>query len=310
MNNDTNISYAKTLLEQNHLVGFPTETVYGLGANAHNEQAVSLIFTTKSRPEFNPLIIHVYDLEQAKIYGKFNISATLLAKTFWAGALTLVVPKQENAPICSLANAGLDSIALRVPSHPIAQKLLRTLPFSLAAPSANLSGYLSPTSYAHVKKSLEDVFVIDGGKTTFGLESTIISCLEETPILLRKGSLSRDDIESVIKKPLPDLPEHSDKNARLAPGRLAKHYAPKAKLRLNATHIDNDESLLAFGNKLPDYPSAMINLSKTGNLPEAATNLFSALHELEEVSDKIAIMPIPNHGLGEAINDRLQRAAK
>ncbi|MDD9798456.1 MAG: L-threonylcarbamoyladenylate synthase [Alphaproteobacteria bacterium] len=324
-NADT-IKQAAKQIKKGGLVAFPTETVYGLGADARNDKAITAIYQAKARPRFNPLITHIGDLAQAQQYGLFNDMAQHLAQQFWPGALTLIVPRQADCAIGALASAGLPSLALRVPNHPIAQALLAEAGCPLAAPSANVSGRLSPVTAEHVAATLPDIMILDGGQCALGLESTIIGCLDDRPILLRKGAIARQTIELAIGLPLAYLPDTEEAKAtqnnkdthdkegaaRLAPGRLAQHYAPQAVLRLNATHILAGEALLAFGESVPpphDPNNKIINLSKTGDLAEAAANFFAALHALDKQADKIAVMPIPNHGLGEAINDRLTRAA-
>lgn len=304
------IKLAAQQLQAGKLVAFPTETVYGLGGDARNGQAIASLYEAKGRPAFNPLIVHISSLEKAKKLGVFNDTANHLATRFWPGALTLVVPRQTDCPISELASAGLPTIALRVPNHPLAQQLLTTSDCPLAAPSANRSGHLSPTSAQHVRSSLPDVTVLDGGQTSIGLESTIIGCLEARPVMLRKGGIARHDIELATGLPLEYLPDEEATNARLAPGRLARHYAPKAQLRLNAINTEHDEALLAFGADIPVHHEKMLNLSPTGDVMEAAANLFAYLHQLDTDATNIAVMPIPNTGVGEAINDRLNRAAR
>lgn len=324
----TEIILAAEKLQQGGLVAFPTETVYGLGADARNGAALAAIYAAKGRPAFNPLIVHVASLAAAEELGIFNIAARHLATHFWPGALTLVVPRRVPCPISELASAGLATIALRVPNHPLAQQLLKQSDCPIAAPSANYSGHLSPTSAAHVRASLHaslpNIMVLDGGETEIGLESTIIGCLEMEEearvILLRKGGVTRQKIELATGLPLSDLVDEGGggdeggseggSEAQLAPGRLTRHYAPKAKLRLQVTEPRANEALLAFGANAPPHAGQTINLSPSGDLTEAAANLFAALHHLDETATHIAVMPIPNTGLGEAINDRLTRAAK
>ena len=303
-----NIKIAAQFLKMGNCVNFPTETVYGIGADATNSQGIIQIFSTKHRPKFNPLIIHIAHIEQAKMLGIFNDTASLLAKTFWPGALTLVIPKIPSTPICDLATAGLSTIALRLPSHPVAQSLLEELGRPIAAPSANVSGTLSPTQPQHISFNHAHLITLDDGQSQLGLESTIISCLDKNPILLRKGSITRQDIETTIGKKIPDILQNHLHKKYLSPGQCPRHYAPKAQLRLNIKTVQPKEALLAFGDTLPPYNGLMRNLSITGNLSEAATNFFTYLHELDQLTQKIAIMPIPNTGLGEAINDRLNRA--
>ncbi len=303
------MAQAVETLQKGGLVAFPTETVYGLGADARNEQAVAAIYAAKQRPSFNPLIIHIASQAQAEKLGIFNAVAQKLAAHFWAGALTLVVPRQPDCPISTLACAGLDSVALRIPAHPLARQLLQESGLPLAAPSANPSGGLSPTQADHVRKAWPDMLVLDGGACSIGLESTIIGCLDDQPVLLRTGALARENIEAVLGQSLTELPDEQNQTARLAPGRLAQHYAPQAQLRLNVQHVNDDEALLAFGDTLPAHKNICLNLSPSGDMAEAAANLFAHLHTLDKSTDKIAVMPIPHSGLGEAINDRLSRAA-
>jgi len=298
------------------LVAFPTETVYGLGADATNATAVAGIYQAKGRPSFNPLISHVSDLDQARQIGVFDAQAAALATAFWPGPLTLVVPKTKDCPVAELATAGLETIAIRVPAHPIAREILKTFGRPVVAPSANISGHVSPTSAAHVESDLSGRIdlIVDGGPVNVGVESTIVGCFDE-PVLLRPGGLPREEIERVLGRPLVQLPHDaaSDSVQPLAPGMLASHYAPRARVRLNATTIEPGEALLAFGSSPPPGASnaaAVMNLSARSNLAEAAANLFGYLRVLDaRQAHTIAVMPIPNEGLGEAINDRLRRAA-
>jgi L-threonylcarbamoyladenylate synthase len=304
------IARAADLLAEGLLVAFPTETVYGLGADAGNGHAVAAVFEAKGRPRFNPLIVHVGDVAAAERLAVFDARARRLADAFWPGALTLVLPKRAGAPVSDLVTAGLDTIALRVPSHPVARALLRAFGGAIAAPSANPSGALSPTEAEHVERGLGDkvALILDGGPTTLGLESTIVGLIDGTPTLLRAGAIARSDIERVLATPLAD-PSPSVGAAPSAPGRLESHYAPRARLRLDAHTAESGEMLLAFG---PDVPKGVpgLNLSPTGDLREAAANLFAYLHILDETGvATIAVTAIPEHGLGEAINDRLRRAA-
>ncbi|MGC6512811.1 MAG: L-threonylcarbamoyladenylate synthase [Parvibaculales bacterium] len=305
-----NIAHLADRLRQGDCIAFPTETVYGLGANALDGTAVAGIYDAKGRPSFNPLIVHVSSLEEAQTYGIFSSTALTLAQAFWPGPLTLVVPRTPECPVSELVSAGLPTLALRVPAHDVARRLLTAAGCPLAAPSANRSGHLSPTRPDHVSQSLPDIPVLDGGHLAVGLESTIVGCLDDTPTLLRPGGLAREDIEAVLTTPLGAIPETDDNTAKLAPGRLLRHYAPRAGMRLNAETTEAGEALLAFGPPPQGHDGPMINLSPTENLTEAAANLFSALHELDERAEKIAVMPIPYHGLGAAINDRLERAAR
>ena len=298
------------------LVAFPTETVYGLGADAANAVAIAHLYAVKGRPAFNPLIAHVADLEAARRIGRFDARALALAEAFWPGPLTLVVPKTEDCPVADLATAGLDSVAIRIPAHAIAQAILRAFGGAVVAPSANISGHVSPTLAAHVESDLAGRIdlIIDGGPVTVGVESTIVACFD-APMLLRPGGLSRERIEAVLGAPLarPPAEAGSDDSQPLAPGMLASHYAPRAHVRLNAREVAPGEALLAFGpERLPglDAASAVMNLSPTADLDEAAANLFGYLRSLDAKGPRaIAAMPIPEDGLGEAINDRLRRAA-
>lgn len=304
------IARAADLLRQGLLVAFPTETVYGLGADAGNGRAVAAVFEAKGRPRFNPLIVHLADLAAANRLAMLDARARRLAETFWPGALTLVLPKRAGAPISELVTAGLDTIALRVPSHPVARALLQAFGGAIAAPSANPSGALSPTEAEHVERGLGDkvALILDGGACTIGLESTIVGFEHATPTLLRAGAVPRADIERIIGEPLAD-PAPSAGAAPSAPGQLESHYAPRARLRLGALTAEPGEMLLAFG---PDAPKGVpgLNLSPTADLREAAANLFAYLHILDETGIAgIAVTAIPEHGLGEAINDRLRRAA-
>ena len=303
------IKAAAACLAAGGLVAFPTETVYGLGADARHGEAVARLYAAKGRPSFNPLIAHVADLAAARRVGQFDAAAERLAAAFWPGPLTLVVPKQPGCGVADLALAGLDSVALRVPAHPVAQALLKAFGEPVVAPSANRSGHVSPTSAAHVLADLRGRIdmVIDAGPCAVGVESTIVSCLGE-PTLLRPGGVPRADIERVLGHTLA-TPEIADDEAPLAPGMLSSHYAPKARLRLDAEAPRDGEALLAFG-PAPAHTGTTLNLSPRGDLIEAAANLFSQLRALDASGTKaIAVMKVPHEGLGEAINDRLARAA-
>ncbi len=289
------------------LVAFPTETVYGLGADARNGEAIARLYAAKGRPRFNPLIAHVADIAAARKLATFDANAERLAQQFWPGPLTLVLPKRADCPLSDLALAGLDSIALRVPAHPVARELIAAFGSAIVAPSANRSGHVSPTSAAHVLADLRGRIdlIVDGGACDVGVESTIVSCLDGSPSLLRPGGLPREDIERLLGV---TLVQNSiiDDGAPLAPGMLASHYAPKAALRLDAQEARADETLLAFGQAVP----GALNLSARGDLIEAAANLFSHLRTLDASGVRtIAVMSVPREGLGEAINDRLARAA-
>src|SRR3954453_16735690 len=300
---------AARVLGEGGLVAFPTETVYGLGADATSGEAVARLYAAKGRPRFNPLIAHVSDLQAALQLARFSKDATLLAGLFWPGPLTLVLPKADGCPVAELATAGLDSVGVRVPDHPVAHELLAGFGRPIVAPSANQSGHVSPTTAQHVLADLGGRIdlVIDGGATSVGIESTIVSCLD-APTLLRPGGLQRDTIERALGHALLEAEPLSDE-APLAPGMLASHYAPRASLRLNGMEVQPGEALLAFGPNAPSAAQAR-NLSPKSDLVEAAANLFAHLRALDASGARtIAVMPIPNDGLGEAINDRLARAA-
>ena len=295
---------AARVLAAGGLVAFPTETVYGLGADATNGQAIARLYAAKGRPQFNPLIAHVLDLGAARRLAIFNTAAQRLAEKFWPGPLTLVLPKAADCPVADLATAGLDTIALRVPAHSVARELLGKFGKPIVAPSANRSGHVSPTTAAHVLGDLRGRIdlIVDGGATPVGLESTIVNCVGG-PTLLRPGALPRETIEAVLGASLRDA---APRDKPEAPGTLASHYAPRAKLRLNVSEARAGETLLGLGSA----PDAALNLSLSGDLVEAAANLFSHLRALDAKGAKvIAVMPIPREGLGEAINDRLERAA-
>lgn len=296
------------------LVAFPTETVYGLGADATNGEAIARLYLAKGRPAFNPLIAHVPDLSAARAIARFSPLAERLAAAFWPGPLTLVLPRAADCAVADLATAGLDTIAVRVPAHPVALDILRALGRPVVAPSANISGHVSPTAADHVQSDLDGRIdlIVDGGPTSVGVESTIVGCFEQ-PMLLRAGGVTRAQIEKLIGQPLA-MPDHdSDDDQPLAPGMLASHYAPRARVRLNARDLAPGEALLAFGAVAiagVDKAAAMMNLSASGDLVEAAANLFRCLRELDATgATRIAVTPIPDDGLGEAINDRLRRAA-
>jgi L-threonylcarbamoyladenylate synthase len=303
-------------LQAGGLVAFPTETVYGLGADATDGRAVARVYEAKGRPSFNPLIAHVIDLAAARALARFDADAEELAEAFWPGPLTLVLPKAAGCPIAELATAGLDSIAVRVPHHAVAQKILAAFKRPIVAPSANRSGHVSPTTAAHVLADLRGRIdlIVDGGATPVGVESTIVACLDG-PVLLRPGGLSRAAIEGALGRSLADPPAGmaSSDDAPLAPGMLASHYAPRTPVRLNADRVASGEALLAFGPKRiegAENAKTALNLSERGDLIEAAANLFSHLRALDAAGAKtIAVMPVPRDGLGEAINDRLARAA-
>ena len=306
---------AARCLREGGLVAFPTETVYGLGADATNAAAIARLYQAKGRPSFNPLIAHVGDLAAARRIADFNAQAILLAQTFWPGPLTLVLPKAVGCAVADLATAGLDTIAVRVPAHPIARDILRAFDGPVVAPSANVSGHVSPTTAEHVQSDLADRIdlIVDGGPVEVGVESTIVGCFE-TPTLLRPGGVPRGEIERVLGRALlqPPADAWADLSQPLAPGMLASHYAPRAKVRLNADRLEAGEALLAFGpDRIPGADASFaMNLSERGDLAEAAARLFGYLRALDASGARvIAVMPVPDHGLGEAINDRLRRAA-
>ena len=303
---------AARALREGKLVAFPTETVYGLGADAGNDAAVAGIFEAKGRPRFNPLIIHVPSPEAALPLATFPQAARRLAEAFWPGPLTLVLPRAADAPISHLATAGLPTVALRVPDHPLALAFLEACARPVAAPSANVSGRLSPTEAEHVAESplaAHLAVILDGGECRVGVESTIVGFDEEgAPVLLRPGGIPRETLERVLGRPVKRAQTPGEKSPS-APGQLSSHYAPRARLRLNVSHPQPGEMFLAFG---PDAPKGVpgLNLSPSGDLKEAAANLFAYLHILDDTGvESIAVAPIPEEGLGEAINDRLRRAA-
>ncbi len=298
---DAGIAHAARILRGGGLVAFPTETVYGLGADATDGNAVAAIFAAKGRPRFNPLIVHVRDPAEAENHAVFSDKARLLAQHFWPGALTLVLPRRPDSPLSELVSAGLSTVALRVPAHPAAAKLIREAGIPVAAPSANLSGSVSATTAQHVMEGLNEKVdvIVDGGPTPLGLESTVIGFDGDAPVLLRPGAIACAEIERIagtLRQAGPDIQ---------SPGQLESHYAPSAALRLNASKPERGEVLLGFGPS----DEATLNLSPSGDLKEAAANLFAMLRALDKRAKRIAVMPIPATGLGEAINDRLNRAA-
>lgn len=302
------IAKAGELLRDGKLVAFPTETVYGLGADATSDTAVASIFAAKNRPTFNPLIVHVADMEAARALVVFDSLAEQLAAAFWPGPLSLVLPRRPDCPVSLLASAGLDTIAVRMPAHGTARAILAAASVPIAAPSANASGAISPTRADHVADSLGNNvdLILDDGPCQVGIESTVVACLDGTATLLRPGGLAIEDIEAVTG---PVQMASGDPDQPASPGMLASHYAPDAALRLNATSLAGDEGLLAFGSAAPAGDGPRRNLSPTGDLREAAANLFAMLRELDGISSAIAVVPIPQTGLGRAINDRLVRAA-
>ncbi|GAA6159295.1 L-threonylcarbamoyladenylate synthase [Ruegeria sp. HU-ET01832] len=296
------IAQAADLLRQGHLVAFPTETVYGLGGDARNGEAVARIYAAKGRPSFNPLIAHAASVDAAKRFVTWSDQAQVLADAFWPGPLTLVLPLRADHQVSSLVTAGLDTLAIRVPAHPTARAILEAFDGPVAAPSANPSGQISPTTADHVRAGLDGriAAIMNDGPCGVGLESTIVGLAGE-PTLLRPGGVALEEIESTLNT---RLHLHQTGDLLTAPGQLLSHYAPDAPVRLNADATQGDEVLLGFGSVPCD-----LNLSAKGNLVEAAANLFAALHQLNTTGRPIAVSPIPDHGLGAAINDRLRRAA-
>ncbi len=298
-------SKAAIYLKQDKLVAFPTETVYGLGGNALSDKAVAAIYEAKGRPTFNPLIVHVASLAMAKKYVLVNEWAENLAEQFWPGPLTMVLPRQKDCELSLLVSAGLDSVGIRMPAHPLARKLLEESGLPLAAPSANRSGKISPTLAAHVQEELGDrvAMILDGGACEVGIESTVVDLTGGAPVILRPGSITKEQLGKIV--PLSESVSSQIK----APGMLRSHYAPSKSVRLNATDVREGEGLLVFGRPIKGA-SLIENLSESGDLKEAAANLFRMLRVLD-ASDviSIAVMPIPEIGLGVAINDRLRRAA-
>ncbi len=316
---DNSINRAASILHAGGLVAFPTETVYGLGADACNQFAVARIFSAKKRPYFNPLISHVADSKSAFDLGTKTEFAAVLADTFWPGPITLILQRTIACPIAELVTAGHDKIAIRVPAHTAANKLLTIFGRPIAAPSANLSGRISPSTATHVKSGLDKRLdlILDGGPCKSGLESTIVDCSGVAPVLLRPGGISREAVDfalldaGIVVKLINTEKIVSDSQL-ISPGQLRSHYAPSAELRLNATKALDGEELIGFGS-VAGAGVLSLSLSPTGNLLEAAANLFAMLHHADIITSKtngvIAIAPVPEIGIGAAINDRLQRAA-
>lgn len=304
------IERAAAALRAGRLVAFPTETVYGLGAIATNDRAVAAIFAAKARPRFNPLIVHVVDRAAAASLALWNARADRLAARFWPGPLTLVLPRSAGCPLSLLVSAGGDTVALRAPAHPVAQALLRATVLPIAAPSANPAGRISPTTADHVADGLGGRvdLILDGGPCPVGIESTVVDLCEGAPRLLRPGGITRAALEAEIG-PLAAAAATDDDRPR-SPGQMSSHYAPSRPVRLDATTVAPDEALLAFGPRAPEGAARSLNLSASGDLEEAAANLFGMLRALDRPEFRaIAVMPIPAGGLGEAIRDRLARAA-
>ena len=301
-----NIKAAAEILRAGGMVAMPTETVYGLACDASNPAAVARLFNAKGRPAFNPLIAHINGPPMGMKEGKFSEMAGRTANHFWPGPLTLVLPLAFTHTVCDLARSGLGTVGLRYPSHPVAIDLITAFGGPLVAPSANPSGKMSPTRARHIRDEMGDRvdLILDGGNCEHGVESTIISFTGAEPGLLRAGATPAEEIEAFLGRPL--MRPRLDPNAPTSPGQMLRHYAPDAALRLNAARPEPDEAWLGFGPKM--YGTGL-NLSPSGDLIEAAARLFTALRALDERYDKIAVAPIPMEGLGEAINDRLERAA-
>jgi L-threonylcarbamoyladenylate synthase len=306
------IESAARALRAGRLVAFPTETVYGLGAVATNDRAVASIFAAKRRPRLNPLIVHVASRAAASSLACWNEAAERLAARFWPGPLTLVLPRAPGSPLSLLVSAGLDTVALRVPAHPLAQALLEATVLPIAAPSANPAGEISPTTAEHVAKTLGERIdvILDGGPCPIGLESTVVDLTGPAPRLLRPGGLVRSRIEAEIGRLRTGSGAGGEGEVALSPGQQASHYAPARPVRLDARTVASDEALLAFGPQPLAGAAMVLNLSPSGDLEEAAANLFAMLRALDRPGNRaIAIMPIPRQDLGEAIRDRLVRAA-
>lgn len=302
------VQQAAELLVSGQLVGLPTETVYGLGGLASRDAVVARIFEAKQRPSFNPLIAHVFDLQAAERIAQFDPLSRRLAAQFWPGPLTLVLPRRTDAQLSWLVSAGMDTVAVRVPDHPLTLEVLRLVAAPVAAPSANPSGRLSPTTAADVAEALGGrvTAVLDGGPCRVGVESTVLRCVDNVAWLLRPGGLARQQLEPVCGP----LHRAQDDEHPRSPGQLASHYAPLHPVRLDVSAVRPGEALLAFGPQPLTGAVATLNLSPSGDLTEAATHLFAYLRALDAVQPRaIAVMPIPGHGLGEAIGDRLRRAA-
>ena len=304
------IAEAAALVSSGNLVAFPTETVYGVGADATNDKAVATLFAVKKRPRFNPLIVHFASPEAAAQAAAFDDRARALSEAFWPGALTLVLKRQPSSRLSLLVSSGLETLAVRVPDHPIAEALLTAADCPIAAPSANRSGCVSPTTAAHVVDSLGGriAMILDGGACRVGVESTVLDLTGRTPALLRPGGLAVESVESVVGP----VAAPDDRGAPKSPGMLSRHYAPGIPIRLNAAAVRPGEALLAFGMEaLQGTAEATLNLSPTGDLEEAAANLFAMIRALDRPRfAAIAVMPVPERGLGHAINDRLRRAAE
>ena len=305
---DASVEEAARLLREGHLVAFPTETVYGLGANALDDAAVAQIYAAKKRPQFNPLIVHLPNVKDVRTFVVMDARAERVAAALWPGPISIVLPRTPDCRLSPLVSAGLDTAALRVPSSASAQQLLRTAGVPVAAPSANKSGMLSPTEAKHVSDAFRDdvALTLDAGPCAVGLESTVLDLSTEIPTLLRAGGIVIETLEDILEDSV-TIAGHDDA-APKSPGMLSRHYAPHTPLRINALHAEGDEALIGFGAPVSGERA---NLSPAGDLVEAAANLFRTLHELDAQNHKsIAVRPIPEGGLGHAINDRLRRAAR
>ncbi len=319
--NKDSISEAAAMLRDGKIVVLPTETVYGLGANALDSEAVAKIFEAKNRPNFNPLIVHVMDKDSASALVEMNEEAHKIADTFWPGALTLILPRKENTGVSDLVTAGLSTLAVRVPSHKVMREVIKQAGVPIAAPSANNSGEPSATTPAHAAQSLGDgvSYVLAAGACDVGLESTVLDLSGDIPIILRPGVVTLEDIKNYLENVEIDA---STKDKPKSPGQLLKHYAPNIPVRLNAVDVKEGEALLAFGSikfmglksggPVKDMPtSAFRNLSENADLNEAAKNLFMMLRDLDKPEHKaIAVMNIPDEEIGVAMNERLARAAQ
>ena len=308
--NCSDVYTAARQLEAGGLVAIPTETVYGLAADATSDAAVAEIFATKGRPQFNPLIVHVRDAEHAGEYVDISADALLLMGHFWPGPLTLVLPRKQGSALSLLVSAGLDTVAVRAPAHPLAQALLRECSKPLAAPSANRSGRISPSRAEHVYEEFAGrISVLDGGACVVGVESTVLDMTTQIPTILRHGAVLKDMLEEVIGT-VQEVAGQSFSGGQKSPGMMESHYAPVLPVRLNAQDVQPGEALLAFGAQLLQCSGQVLNLSPGGSVQEAAANLFSHMRQLDNTNSRaIAVMPIPETGLGVAINDRLRRAA-
>ena len=310
---DVSIARAASLLREGGLVAFPTETVYGLGADATNGKAVASIYAAKGRPSFNPLIIHVAETGALDALIEWNETARVLASALWPGPMTLILPRRKDAPVSLLASAGLETLAVRIPAHPDALRLLRAVGLPLAAPSANASGKLSPTTASHVAESLGEAvdLILEGGRSRIGVESTVIDVSGVEPRILRPGGVTQERLEEILGRKVAVFEATTGAEEALAsPGMLSSHYAPHLPVRLNAETAEDGEAFLGFGSAAVSGGAARLNLSPSGDLNEAAANLFAMLRALDSPAYVgIAVAPIPCVGLGVALNDRLRRAA-